>query len=401
MTKYFYVARLPTGKKIKGNLQVEDENELIEIMLKHNYKLIKYKISKNKKQLFSFLSVNKNDLLSFCENINMMLKAGLTLKEAIHLTKDVVQKNEFKKVLIEIEKEISKGKSFYNAISNYPNIFPIFFRTMINLAEISGNLKSIFEHLIIYYRFEISIRKKIINTMFYPCLLLLLCFVVIIVISTVIVPSFVKIFNDLKVELPLMTRIIIWITTFISNYFIYILLFILSIIFVLILYSKTQKGKYILDKIKTKIIIYKNFFIINNTSKFCKSFKILIDSGIPVVTSIDICSMLINNSYLKEKFTFAIDEIKSGSTISQALFTLDFFPHLVIESIYISEKSANLSYSLDILGNIYEEEFHNRIQRLTTILEPALILFIAGIVIILIIAIFIPLFSMLNNIGGM
>ncbi|MBE6130736.1 MAG: type II secretion system F family protein [Erysipelotrichaceae bacterium] len=401
MTKFYYVARLPTGRKIKGYLQVEDENELIKILLKHDYKLIKYKKYKNKKQLFTFISVNKKDILSFCENINMMLKAGLTLKEAIHLTKDVVQKAEFKNVLIEIEKEISKGKSFYNAIANYPNIFPVFFRTMINLAEISGNLRSIFEHLISYYRFEISIKKKIVNTMFYPCLLLLLCFIVIIVISTVIVPSFVKIFTELKVDLPLMTKIIILISTFISNYFIYILIGSIILFICLMLYSKTQKGKYFIDKIKTKLIIYKNFFIINSTSKFCKCFKILIDSGIPVVTSIDICSTLINNLYIKEKFIFAIDEIKSGSTISQALFLLDFFPHLVIETIYISEKTANLSYSLDILGNIYEEEFHNRIQRLTTILEPALILFIAGVVIILIIAIFIPLFSMLNNIGGM
>lgn len=401
MTKFFYVARLPTGKKVKGYLQVEDENELIEILLKHDYKIIKYKKCKNKKQILSFLSVDKKDILSFCENINMMLKAGLTLKEAIHLTKDVVQKTEFKNVLFEIEKEISKGKSFHNAICHYPNIFPAFFRTMINLAEISGNLRSIFEHLISYYRFEINIKKKIVNTMFYPCLLLLLCIVVIIVISTVIVPSFVKIFIELKVDLPLITKIIISITTFISDYFIYLLIGVLILFICLVLYSKTKKGKYFLDKIKTKLIIYKNFFIVNSTSKFCKSFKILIDSGIPVVTSIDICSMLIDNLYLKEKFIFAIDEIKSGSTISQALFSLDFFPHLVIETIYISEKTANLSYSLDILGNIYEEEFHNKIQRFTTILEPALILFIAGIVIILIIAIFIPLFSMLNNIGGM
>lgn len=400
MDKYYYVARLPTGKKVKGYLQAEDEEEFIDILLKHNYKVIKYKKSKNKKALFSFMAVNKNDLLRFCENINMMIRAGLTLKEAIHLTSEVVQKSEFKKILGEIEKELSKGKSLFSIISNYPTVFPIFFRTMINLAEISGNIKSIFEHLIVYYRFEIRIKKKITNSMFYPCLLLLLCFAVIIVISTIIVPSFVNIFNELKVEVPLITKVIIWISSFISNNLIYLIIGIILLIVCLVMFSKTTKGKYIIDKIKTKLFIYKDFMIINTTSKFCKCFKILLDSGIPVVTSIDICSSLINNLYLKEKFVFAIDEIKSGSTISQALFSLDFFPHLVIETIYISEKMANLSYSLEILGNIYEEDLQNKIQRLTTILEPSLILFIAGIVIILIVAIFIPLFSMLNNIGG-
>ena len=200
MNKYYYVARLPTGKKVKGYLQVEDENDLVSILLKHNYKIIKYKKCKNKKNIFSFFSVNKNDLLNFCENVNMMIRAGLTLKEAIHLTQDVVQKNEFKKVLIEVEKELAKGKSLYSTLNNYPNVFPVFFRTMIQLAEISGNLKSIFEHLITFYRFEIRIKKKVINSMFYPCLLLLLCLAVIVVISTIIVPSFVSIFNEMNVD---------------------------------------------------------------------------------------------------------------------------------------------------------------------------------------------------------
>ena len=114
----------------------------------------------------------------------------------------------------------------------------------------------------------------------------------------------------------------------------------------------------------------------------------------------DICSSLLGNLYLKEKFIFAVDEIKRGASISNALYSTNFFPTLVTETIFISEKTANLSYSLDILSNIYEEELQHKIQKLTTIIEPALILFIALIVVILIIAIFIPLFSMLNNIGA-
>ena len=400
MKKYYYIARSPTGKKVKGNLQVENENELIDIMVQHNYKLIKCKEHKQKKQLFSIFIVNKNDLLSFCENVNMMLKAGLSLKEAIHLCQDVVKKEKFKEVLIDVEKNLSKGKSFYNCISNYPDVFPMFFRTMINLAEISGNLKVIFEYLITYYRFDISIRKKLINSMFYPCLLLVLCFIVVIVMATVIVPSFVNIFNEMKVELPLITKIIIECSNFISKYFIVFIFGFLIMFVLLYTYSKTLKGKMFFDKLKTKIFLFGKITQIILTSRFCKSLKILIDSGIPIVSCIDVCSNLLDNSYLKEKFIFAVNEIKRGSNISSALYTIEFFPSLLIETIYISEKTANLSYSLGVLGQIYEDDFHNQIQRLTTVLEPMLILFISLIVIILLVAIFIPLFSMLNNIGA-
>ena len=236
--------------------------------------------------------------------------------------------------------------------------------------------------------------------MFYPCLLLVLCFAVIIVMATVIVPSFVKIFNEMKVELPLITKIIIGISNFVSKYFILILIFLFVVILIMILYTKTQKGKLWIDKIKTKLFILKKFTQIILTSRFCKSLKILVDSGIPIVSCIEICSSLIGNRYVNDKFKFAVDEIKRGSSISSALYSLDFFPQLAIETIYISEKTANLSYSLGILGQIYEDDLHNKIQRLTTIIEPALILFIALIVVILLVAIFIPLFSMLNNIGA-
>ena len=399
MRKFKYIARSPTGKKVSGILQAESDNELIEIMLNHDYKLLRYKEFNYHKAMFSFMKINKNDLLNFCENINMMLKAGLSLKDSIHLCQDVIGKLVFKNILADIEINLSKGKSFYDCVNDYPDQFPIFFRTMINLAEVSGNLKDIFTYLINYYRFDINVRKKITNALFYPCLLLLMCLTVIIVMSTVIVPSFVKIFNDMKVEIPLITKVIVSISNFVANYYLIVIGIIVLLVLFMYLYSKTNKGKIWVDKLKTKIIVLKKFTEIIVTSRFCMCLKILIDSGIPIVTSLDISSSLIGNEFLKSKFGFTIDLIKKGSKISQALYSLDFFPQLVIETIYISEKTANLSYSLGVLSQIYEDDLHNKIQRLTTILEPMLILFIALIVIILLISIFIPLFSMLNNIG--
>ena len=369
-------------------------------MLKHNYRLLKYKEFKNKKDFLSFSSVNNNDILNLCENLNMMIKAGVTLKDAIHLSQEVISKKRFKEVLSDVEINLAKGKSLFNCVNAHPNIFPLFFRTMINLAEISGNLKDIFSYLISYYRFDINIKKKLVNAMFYPCLLLLMCLAVIVVMATVIIPSFVNIFNEMKVELPLITKILVVVSSFFSKHFLLIILIIMLLVCGFIIFIKTKKGKYWFDKLKTKLIIIKTFSQIILTSRFCKSLKILIDSGIPVVSCIENCSKLISNSYIRDKFTFVIDEIKRGANISSALFSIDFFPQLIIETIYISEKTANLSYALGVLGQIYEDDLQNRIQRLTTIIEPALILFIALIVITLLIAIFIPLFSMLNNIGA-
>jgi type IV pilus assembly protein PilC len=401
MFKYFYVARSPTGKKLKGVIQAESEKELKIIMQNHNYKLLRYKIKKNKKPLLSVTSVNTKDLLIFCDNINMMLKAGLPLKDSIGLVAEVTNKLVFKKIIIEVKKELEKGKSFSMILNNYPHVFPIFFRTMIQLAEASGNLKDIFNNLIDYYTFEISLKKKILNSLFYPILLLIMSFAVIIVMATVIVPSFVNIFSQMNVELPLITRIIVSLSNFISKYYIIIIIFFLILILGFYLYSLSNNGKYFKDYLIVKLPIIKKFTNIKLTSRFCRSLKILIDSGIPIVISLSTSSKLIGNRYLKEKFNFAIDEVKRGCDLSRALYTLNFFPTLMIETLFISEKSANLSYSLNILSNLYDEELKNKLQKLTTIIEPTLILFIAGIVIILIVSVFIPLFSMLDNVGGL
>lgn len=400
MIKYKYLARSPTGKKVKGVLQVDNEEELYEIMLKHNFKLINFKLCKNHKPFLSLSKVNNQDLLNFCENINMMLKAGLSLKDSLNLVQEVTSKIILRNAINDIIKELEKGKSFSIILDNYPNIFPVFFRTMINIAEISGNLKGIFDHLISYYKFDIKIRKKISNTLFYPCLLLILCFAVIIVMSTVIIPSFVSIFNQMKIDLPLFTKVIITISNFISNNYILIIMFLVMLFILICLFLRTKKGKYFFDCLKVKLIIIRKFTQISYSSRFCRCLKILIDGGIPIVSSLEITSNLLPNAYLKDKFEFVVDEIKRGNNISKALFSINFFPSLLIETLFISEKSANLSYSLNILSNLYEDEMQNKLQKITVIIEPAMIIFIALIVILLIISIFIPLFSMLDNIGG-
>ena len=166
-------------------------------------------------------------------------------------------------------------------------------------------------------------------------------------------------------------------------------------------YGLSDNGKYFKDYLLVKLPLIKKFTNIKLTSRFCRSLKILIDSGIPIVMSLSTSSKLIGNRYLKEKFNFAIDEVKRGCDLSRALYTLNFFPTLMIETLFISEKSANLSYSLNVLSNLYDEELKSKLQKLTTIIEPALILLIAGIVILLIVSVFIPLFSMLDNMGGL
>lgn len=400
MIEYKFLARSPNGKKIRGNIKLENDDNLENIMINHNYKLIKYKKITNKKRNLSSKKIIKNDLLSLCENLYLMIKAGISLKDALKLCADSTSKISLKKVIENIVKEMEKGKPLSFILCNYEDYFPLHFRTMIQLSEVSGNLKVVLEHLISYYKFEIKLKKKIMTALFYPMLLLVLSITIVIVVSIIIIPTFITVFNQMNVELPIITKIIISMSNFISDYFLLLIIAIISFVIMMIFYFKTPKGTFLFDKLKVSIPIVKNINLLIIASKFCRCLKILIGCGISTINSLQTTSNLIGNAYVKEKFNFAIDEVKRGVDISSAIYTLNLFPIILVETLKISEKSGSLDYSLQVLADLFEEEEQNKLQKLTSFIEPIFILLIAGFVVLLVVAIFVPLFSMLDNIGG-
>lgn len=400
MIRYKFVARSPTGNIVKGYLKLENEEELKKVMYEQNYRLIRYRKAKEKKQIFTFKKITKKHLVSLAEKLVMLLKSGVSLSESLDIAAESFTNKKFKEIIQDLSIQIKKGKTFSSTLYEYPKYFPEFFRTMISLAEQSGKLIDILNYIIDYYNYEIQIKKKIISSLFYPILLVILGLAVLIVVSIVIIPTFASIFKQMNVEVPLITRIIINISNFIKSNFIYILIGLIIIITLMILFFHTNKGKYINAKLKTKMPLIKNLYVNNIVTRFCKSLEILLHSGMPTVICLQTSANLIGNCYVEEELYFSIDLIKRGDSLSQSLESINLFPKMLIQTLMISEKTASLDYSLQILAKIYEEESKHRLQRISNIIEPLFILFISGFVVLLIVAIFVPLLSMLDGIGS-
>ena len=205
----------------------------------------------------------------------------------------------------------------------------------------------------------------------------------------------------MKVDLPLITRIMIGISNFVNQYGGFIVLLLVVIIIAFIIYFNTSNGKIVLDKIKLKIPVFGKITTSKIATSFCQCLYILLNSGIPIIVSLQTTLNLIDNKYVKKRFNFALDEVKRGGKLSSALYTMNVFPILLIETISISERTASLESSLLNLEYIFFDETQTKLQRFSSLIEPTFILIIASIVVILIASIFIPLFSMLDNIGGM
>lgn len=399
MNNYYFVARSPTGVTFKGCLLVSGVEELNKILLEHNYKLIKYHIKKEVSYPISLTSVTKRNLITFLDKLYMTLSAGITIDNAIKIVNHTTSKKMLRDALNQISKEMTKGRLLSVIMKDYSKIFPEYLRTMVYLGEISGNIKNSIKHVLDTYNSEEKIKKKVYSSMFYPCILMVFSVVVLVVIATVVIPSFVSIFKEMKVNLPLITVIMIEFSNFIVNYGWLLLIILILLLISITLFFLSKKGKYHFHKFLTKIPFIKT--IVNNKIyiKFFQALSILLDSGVPVVSGIQSASHLINNLYIENKLDFAIDEIKRGETIAKSLYSINFFPSLVIETLGIAEKSGNMSVSLKNLTSIYEENIEEKLSKMATLIEPLFILLISFIVVLLIIAIFIPLTEILNNIG--
>lgn len=398
MINYCFIAKSSQGTKIKGYLRAKDEEELKRIIKDYNYELIRYRKKVNH-TFFTISSVKKKDLLAFLERLEMTLNAGVSLTDSLEIVMHSISNIKLRSILSTVCKEIKKGRLLSSVLCEYKKVFPEYFITMIYLGEVSGNMLAVIRHLSQTIQSEIKIENKVLSSLFYPIILLFFSIIVIVIIFNIVVPSFVSIFKEMNVTLPLITKIIIAISKFSVKYGNYVLLSILLFIFGILVFSNTKKGKYVSHILSCKLpiirLVVKEKFYIN----FFKSMNIMLASGLPVVSCFQTCTNLVNNKYIKNKLIFASDEIKRGESISNAIYSTGIFPLLIVETIEIAEESANLLETVSNLSRIYEEDIDLRLTKYSQLIEPAFIIFIAVLVIVVIISIFTPLLEILKNVG--
>ncbi len=399
MTKYHFKARNLSNKKIyTGYLNTSSNEDLKNILLSHNLHLItSYKVIENNIFLYEYKLTNQ-DILTLCERLYMMIKSGISLKEAIDKASASFISNKILSIrLEEISKELEKGTSIKKALDKYKNYFPKYFKTMFSLIESTGLVSLILKDLIKYYKSKIKFDKKLKSSLFYPITLFSFAVIIFIFLMFEIIPSFENIFNSMNVNIPLITKIILNASLYIRSNYLNILAIVCSIILFVIILSKTKKCKYNISKFKIKHSLFKSFFITNVTLEFTRILKTMIDSGIDIKSSLNKTINLLSNEYLKDELYISLKEVERGCALDQALDSIGIFPKLFISTISISQESHSISYSLNTLIDVYDDERLNLLDKFTQLVEPISMIFISLIVIVVIVSIYLPLFSIFDG----
>lgn len=396
---YKYKAINEIGEKFEGDYKAESQVDVLAMLKKNNYFPITIEENKSINIKLEFFSqkVTKKDIFIFCRQFSTMLNAGVDIIDCLEVLEKQIENKTLKEAVFEIHKDLQKGIALSEGLKRYPEVFPDLLINMVEVGEVSGNLHEIMERMAIHFEKEGYIENKVKNALVYPILLSVISLGVVIFLLTVVMPIFTSMFEDSGSILPGSTRILLAISNWIVAYWYLFIGIIVFAIFAIISFGKTNFGRLFYDGLKIKIPILKTMNINIITARFTRTLSTLMASGIPLLEALDVVGKVVGNMVVSNGLATAKEEIKKGIYMSEAIKDRNIFPPMVDSMISVGEESGSVSDLLYKTADFYEEEVETSIGKMTTMLEPILIVFMSIIVGFIVISIAMPMFDMVNT----
>lgn len=335
----------------------------------------------------------KEKILFFTNELALLIKSGLTFTKAIEIILKEEKNKKFKDILKRIHKNLTIGKNIYDSFKPFENTFGSTYLYILKIGELSGNIVESLEDISKSLDFDLSRQKKLVGILIYPIVVISLTFLIVSFLLIYILPSFITIFEENQIQLPLVTRILLGI----SRNFHYILLFIiciLTIIFIINMYINKNKYKRIRrDKFLLNIFLFGELKKLLLVSNLYHSFSILLNAGIGMIESLEILYTNNNNYYLKDRLFEVKKAILSGNNIATSFKNLNLYNDRFSILISVGEESGYLSENFLQISKILKEDFDYKLKKLLAILEPLVVLILGLIVGFVVLAIYLPILS--------
>lgn len=398
--KYKYVALTKDGFKISGSIESNNESEVISMIRGNNYLPISIERdveSEAKVEIFA-KKVKKKDLAVFCRQFYTMLDAGLGIVKCLEILSVQTENKTLKKALTEVGEDVQKGVTLSEAMRIHEKVFPSILINMVEAGEVSGNLDTILERMAVHFEKENKTENKVRSSMVYPIVLMVVSIAVVIFMLIFILPTFVGMFEGSDTPLPLPTRILIGLSDFLKSYWYIFIGVVALIVFGISSYINSESGRRFFDSIKLKLPIVKGPTVKIVTSRFTRTLSTLMSSGIPLLRSMEVVSKVVNNKVVEEKLISGIEDIRRGVPLSRMIRDIEIFPPMVDSMVKIGEESGALDDILLKTADFYDEEVDVALTKLTSMLEPLMIVFMALIIGFIVIAMYLPMFEVVNTI---
>ncbi|MBN1457770.1 MAG: type II secretion system F family protein [Sedimentisphaerales bacterium] len=398
--KYFkYTARDFTGKKKEDLIQASSSNEVVSYLRDQGFTpIVVTEISKGKKKKQKSSGrkkrIKSSDLSALCWQLTTMVEGGIPIIGAIETISEDIDNVQLKELLSQVSEKMNKGEALSEALSQFPKVFNKLSCAIVLSGETGGNLSEALRKLAEYFEGRDKFAKKVKGAMAYPAFVLVFIVLIVIFIMTFIIPRFTIIFEQLGDDLPAFTQSFMDVYHTIYDNALYIVGFIVILIIAGITMFKTTKGHYIFSRVFLSIplfgkVISQAFMVV-----FCRTMSTLISSGVSVMDTFGILQTMTANDIIREAITTTKDRVVEGASVSSSLSSSGFFPNMVVKMVQVGEESGSMSKVLERTADYYERKVDSMISTLMSLLEPVMIVTVGGIVLIVTLALYLPIFSM-------
>ncbi len=342
----------------------------------------------------------RRELIDFCTLMSYQVRVGVPMVKALESATHDCKDPRFRKVLTGIQKHVEGGLHFYEALAHYPNIFTPHFISVIRAGEMSSHLPESFEDLRKYMEWVDQIVAEVRQATLYPAIVLCVITVFVLMLFTFIVPRFAELLDKLNVKQPLLTQIVFAVgSTARATWWLWLPLFIIALLIVPVGCRFSRRFAYTVDQIKLRLPIFGELNSMLALSRFTHNLAILYRAGLPILQALELCKHgLIGNAVVEKAVAEISQEVKNGSSIGEAMHRQTVFPAMLLRMVAMGETTGNLDHALDHVAEFYSDVIPRRIKKVFTVLEPALMLLLIGIVGGVALAIYLPILSLMGGI---
>ncbi len=407
MPQFQYLAKNMDGKTLQDIEEANSEQVLVDKLQGQGYFVISVqpirsesveteakKVSKAKKDSFTHTGVSMDDILVFARQLATMLEAGITLLRSLDVILSQVESRTLHKVLVQVRNDVEQGRSLSSSLEKHPKQFSQFWVSLVEVGEASGTMPQVLEKLAIFMEQQAAFKSIIISAIIYPCILLFVCMGAIAFFAFFVGPKFEAIYTSMGKELPAFTKLLLAVFKFIKQKILLIIAGCIAASFAFKQYIHTAVGQMQFEKfifsLPTFGMITKKIVV----ERFASQMSILIDSGVPILYALEISEKLVENRTCGLIISDIRDSVREGKLLAEPMELSGFFPPMAVQMIKVGEETGELSKMLKHVSNFFQREVEAFMKRFGTMIEPLMLLVMGGVIGTIVLAMFLPMFSM-------
>lgn len=397
MPGFNYTAINRNGKRVRSSLDASSIETAKSSLRGAGYTIldIKEQTTLNRDIEIPFLGNPKaKDMAVFCRQFVSILRAGVSVASVLAMLGQQTGNKKLRAAIREMQADVEKGETLASSMRRHPKIFPAILVNMVAAGEASGNLEESFRQMELYFERSKRTKSKVTSAMIYPCVLIVVMIIVLIVMMTKIIPNFLKAFEDMDAELPKLTQGVMAVCEWFKSWW-WVPLLVLAVLIVGgVLFHRTNKGKHFFGWLARKTPVVGNLTVKTACATFCRTMEVLIGSGLTLTDSMDLAASNMGNIYYLEAIRDARALVAEGTPLRESLVRTGIFPPMVSNLVGVGEETGDLQSMMGKVADYYDEEVDEATKKLLNLMEPAIIIFMAVFVVIIVLAIYLPMINM-------